>query len=164
MEFRVLSFDTKTGSLLVNFFTDVYPDGLTYNVDVPVENGAYLSGEALRSHIMSFAPYGQIERLVALRDNPPALPDIAIDGNVPVVGQTTIPLRVSMRQARLALLQAGYLDEVETAMASMPREAQIEWEFATEVVRSSQLVSGMTAALGLTEQNLDDLFTLAASL
>ena len=47
-----------------------------------------------------------------------------------------------MRQARLALLQAGLLDQVETALASIPDEvqrkaAQIEWEYATTVDRGS---------------------------
>lgn len=75
---------------------------------------------------------------------------------------------VTMRQARLALLQAGLLDSVNTAIATMQgvegEAARIEWEYASEVVRSSQLVSGLGAALGLTDQQLDDLFAVAATL
>ena len=79
----------------------------------------------------------------------------------PVVVQ--IPQRVEMAQARLALHESGYLASVETAMAAMPKDAQIEWEFRTHVSRQSPLVSAMQSLLSLTEQQLDDLFILAAS-
>jgi hypothetical protein len=71
MEYKITGFNPYAGSAQVNFFTAEFPEGLTYNVDVPVENGSYISGDALRSHIMAFAPYGQIARIVELRDNPP---------------------------------------------------------------------------------------------
>jgi hypothetical protein len=71
MQYKIIGFNAANGSALVNFFTAEYPDGLTYNVDIPVENGSYISGDALRSYIMAFAPYGQIARIVELRDNPP---------------------------------------------------------------------------------------------
>lgn len=75
-----------------------------------------------------------------------------------------VPTTVSMRQARLALLQAGHLATVDAAIASGGQADQIEWEYAATVERNSPLVSNMALALGLTEQALDDLFTLAASL
>lgn len=87
------------------------------------------------------------------------------DGSVftepaPVV---VIPTSVSMRQARLALLESGLLADVEAGLAGSAQEAQIEWEYATTVERSSGLVSTIASAMGLTEQQLDDLFTLAAT-
>lgn len=75
-----------------------------------------------------------------------------------------VPAVVSMRQARLALLQAGLLASVETAMAGASAADQIEWEYATEVRRDSPLVVSMTAALGWTAEQVDDLFRTAASL
>ena len=79
-----------------------------------------------------------------------------------------IPQSVSMRQARLALLGAGLLDAVDAAIAGMTgtegRAAQIEWEYASEVVRTSALVAGMGAALGMTDEQLDDLFLQASTL
>ena len=75
-----------------------------------------------------------------------------------------VPAAVSMRQARLALLAAGLLDQVETAMAGASAADQIEWEYATEVRRDSPLVASMTAALGWTAGQVDDLFVAAASL
>jgi len=71
---------------------------------------------------------------------------------------------VSMRQARLALLQAGLLTSVEEAVAAGDEAGKITWEYATEVRRDDPLVTKLSAALGLTEQQLDDLFTLAYSL
>ena len=75
-----------------------------------------------------------------------------------------IPTVVSMRQARLALLQSGLLETVNTAIAAGGEADKITWEYATEVNRTDALVSNMAAALGLTEAQLDQLFTLAASL
>lgn len=77
-------------------------------------------------------------------------------------------MAVSMRQARLALLDAGLLDQVEAAIAAMPgtagQAAQIEWEYATEVKRDSPLLAGLVQALQLDEDMLDLLFLTAAEL
>lgn len=86
-------------------------------------------------------------------------PDKVINGN--------IPTEVSMRQGRLALQQFGLLSTVNTIMANMPgaqgAAARIEWEYATSIKRDSQMVTGLTPYLGITEEQLDDLFLLAAS-
>lgn len=74
------------------------------------------------------------------------------------------PKTVTMRQARLALLQSGLLDAVESAVTGAGKAAQIEWEYSSEVHRDKALVKALTPALGLTEEQLDDLFALAASL
>ena len=89
-----------------------------------------------------------------------------IDGvfSEPVIPPTPIPTLVSMRQARLALLQSGLLATVDAAIAAGSEADQITWEYATEVDRNSPMVVNLSASLGLTEQQLDDLFTLAATL
>jgi hypothetical protein len=74
------------------------------------------------------------------------------------------PAVVSMRQARLALLQSSLLDQVTAAIAAGSQVDQITWEYATEVRREDPLVANLSAALGLTSQQLDNLFTLAATL
>lgn len=75
---------------------------------------------------------------------------------------------VTMRQARLALLQAGVLPLVESAIASMEspakEEAKIEWEYSQEVQRDKPFVQMLGASLGLTEEQLDNLFLLASTL
>jgi hypothetical protein len=75
------------------------------------------------------------------------------------------PKIVSMRQARLALLQAGLLSTVNTAIAAMTGDAgeaaRIEWEYATEVNRDKALVQSLALSLNLTETQLDNLFIAA---
>lgn len=74
------------------------------------------------------------------------------------------PAVISMRQARLALYQSGYLSQVNTLIASADEESKITWDYSSEVRRSHPLVAVMAAQLPLTSQQLDDLFTLAVSL
>ena len=88
-----------------------------------------------------------------------------VPGEVP---SDPVPVVVTMRQARLALLGAGLLAQVNTAVANMPGAegdaARIEWEYAQEVRRDSPLVAGLSAALGLTDETLDNLYKVAAEL
>lgn len=75
---------------------------------------------------------------------------------------------VTMRQARLALLQAGKLAAVETVIATLPspqkEAAKIEWEYANTVDRVSTLTSLLGSAAGMTEAEMDSLFAVAATL
>ena len=77
-------------------------------------------------------------------------------------------MKVTMRQARLALLQQNLLSQVESAIAGMqePEKSQvsIEWEYASTVERTSPWMSTMGAALGLTDEQLDQLFETASTL
>ena len=87
---------------------------------------------------------------------------------LPEPAPPAVPPSVTMRQARLALLGAGLLASVDAAIDSLPRPqkeaAKIEWEYATEVQRSSGLVPMMVVALGLDDAALDALFIGAAAL
>lgn len=74
-----------------------------------------------------------------------------------------VPSDVTMRQARLALLEQGLLATVDANMASATEADQIEWEYATYVYRDSALVSNMAASLGLTDTDIDNLFILAGT-
>ena len=86
----------------------------------------------------------------------------------PVAVVNGIPQSVSMRQARLALLGAGLLTAVTNAISALPEPAKsaalIEWEYSNEVWRSKGFVVDMAGVLGLTSQQLDDLFVAAAAL
>lgn len=72
--------------------------------------------------------------------------------------------KVSMRQARLALSRQGLLGQVQAGIDALSEESQIEWEYAGSVERNSPLVQSLGAALGLTDEQLDDLFKLAVTL
>jgi hypothetical protein len=74
------------------------------------------------------------------------------------------PSVVSIRQARLALLQLGLLSSVETAVVNANEATKISWEYTTEVRREDPLVQILSASLNLTPQDLDSLFILASTL
>ena len=93
------------------------------------------------------------------------------EGNItPIFDQpVTVPKLVTMRQAKLALLQVGMLDAVDTAIATIEddterKKAQIEWEYAQEVERDWPTMLAVTSAMGMTEAQVDELFVLAGSL
>src|SRR5574344_963967 len=75
-----------------------------------------------------------------------------------------VPQQVTMRQARLALLKAGLLDDVEVVIAAAGREAQLEWEYAAVVDRSNPAVAAVQQQEALTDAQIDDLFREAAKL
>lgn len=75
-----------------------------------------------------------------------------------------VPQQVTMRQARLALLNAGLLDDAEAAIASAGREAQLEWEYASVVERSNPVIAIVQQQQGVTDAQIDDLFREAAKL
>ena len=77
-------------------------------------------------------------------------------------------LVVTMRQARLALSQAGKLTAVNEAIAVMDEPdkttVSIEWEYGSTVERVSPWIDTMATALGMTGEEMDALFELAATL
>lgn len=71
---------------------------------------------------------------------------------------------VSMRRARLAMLQAGILDDVTAAVEQAGAAAQIEWEYAVEVRRDHPLIVALAAQLEMSDENVDALFEAAAQI
>lgn len=86
---------------------------------------------------------------------------------VPPEPVIAVPESVTMRQARLAMLGAGILDDVEALIQQMPgdegRAARIDWEYALDVRRDWPLINALGSQLGLTEQQIDELFIGAAA-
>ncbi len=74
-----------------------------------------------------------------------------------------VPTMLTPRQARLALLTVGLLDEVETLLAN-DKAMQIWWEYSLDIQRNHEHIVTMAGALGLTETQLDDLFIEGAKL
>ena len=105
-----------------------------------------------------------IERFGFTRADFPGAVAPALPAYVPP--PSDVPQAVTMRQARLALLAANMLTTVNTAIAAMPgaegEAARIEWEYATEVRRDWPALLTLQTALGLTEQQVNDLFISAA--
>lgn len=78
--------------------------------------------------------------------------------------KSKVPTTISIRQAKLALLQTGLLDDVEAAIAQADRAIQIEWEYAIEFKRDWPALISLASVIGLTDKQLDDLFILASNL
>lgn len=84
----------------------------------------------------------------------------------PVIPENPVPQSVSPLQAYLALDQAGVASAFE-AWASNPARSFAEKAFinrAQEWRRDDPVLSAGAAALGLTDEQLDGLFVLAATL
>ena len=81
------------------------------------------------------------------------------------IAAPAVPDSVTMRQARLALLQSGLLATVESEIALGTDEAmKIEWEYATEVKRDWPSLNNLAISLNISEAELDNLFILATTL
>lgn len=85
-----------------------------------------------------------------------------------VIVTPKVPEEVTMRQARLVLLQTGKLDLIESAIATMAgvqgQAARIEWEYSNTLKRNQPLVISMGSLLGLNTLQIDNLFILASTL
>jgi hypothetical protein len=79
------------------------------------------------------------------------------EANIPVI----IP-DISMRQARLALLADGLLDDVEAALSTP--EYKIWWEYSTVVERNNYLVNDVLKILGKSDEEIDQMFIGASQL
>jgi len=97
------------------------------------------------------------EETGAYKDDPAPVPTVA-----------GVPQKVTMRQARLALLGAGMLAGVDAAIDAMSEPtrsaARIEWEYSSEVQRYNGFVAALGPALGMTDEQMDALFIAAAKL
>ena len=76
--------------------------------------------------------------------------------------------QVTMRQARLALLESGKLDLVAPAIDQLSEpgrtKARIEWEFAQDVRKDWPLIQVLAPSIGLDAAALTALFNRAATL
>lgn len=90
---------------------------------------------------------GDYDSVLAALNPPPPLPEL------------------TMRQFRLGLLAAGLLDDVNAAIEALSEPdksvAKIEFEFASTVVRNNQFIAIMAGALGLPDNQVDDLWRMA---
>jgi len=94
--------------------------------------------------------------------------DLTEEQKESLLSSRRVKMNVSMRQARLALMQQGKLEDVQVALDALPEPqksvAITEWEYATTVERLSHWVIQLGSALGLDEAGLDELFKSASEL
>jgi hypothetical protein len=105
-------------------------------------------------------------RVWEVRDEAGTLIGINQQADEPAV----VPASVSARQIRLWLVAHGVsLAAVESAIDAIPDALQrdsvrVEWEYAPYVERSHPMLVPLAAALGLTEQQVDQAFFEASGL
>lgn len=75
-----------------------------------------------------------------------------------------VPEVVSRFQALAALWDAGFLSDVQAAMANAPPIAQLAFAETNEWWRNSAMIEAMAAGLGLDNADVDDLFRAAAKI
>lgn len=107
-------------------------------------------------------------------DDGDALLALIADGHAPVpdpLSPTASPpvapstFSVSKAQGKLALRAAGLLDQVKQMVAdSDDEELQIWWEDASSWDRSSKYIAAFAQKLGLSDQQVTDLFTAASQI
>jgi len=76
------------------------------------------------------------------------------------------PNRCTPRQFRLALIDSGYdINQIQLMLENIPDETErkkalVEWEYSIEILREHPLISTFAVQLGLSEDDLDNLFFL----
>lgn len=77
---------------------------------------------------------------------------------------TIPPIQVSLRQARLALLAIGKLDQANEAAHNAGDMVKVAWEFSNYIRRDDPGVIALSASIGIDSDALDQLFIEAAKL
>lgn len=82
---------------------------------------------------------------------------------------TPVPLAVSPRQIRVALVMSGIpISTIEAMLNALPEPdktvAKITWEYTIEFNRNHPMLLTLAPLLGLSSAQLDSLFILAATL
>ena len=79
------------------------------------------------------------------------------------------PSQCTPRQFRLALIDSGYdLNQIQSMLENISditerKKALVEWEYSIEIKRDHPLINTFSLQLGLTENDLDNLFFLTQS-
>lgn len=96
--------------------------------------------------------------------------DPVFDGQVVIVtaqysaAPDIVPAVITPLQVRLALNQAGLRAQVNAYVATLSQDEQDKWEYATTIERTNATLVAGTSALGMSVQQVDQLFQLAVGL
>lgn len=77
--------------------------------------------------------------------------------------EMSVPQTISPRQARLILLKYELLDDIESMIAT-DRTLGIWWEYSIEIKRNEQILIDACNTMGITEEQLDNMFIEASKL
>lgn len=80
----------------------------------------------------------------------------------PVVPQVVVPQSVSKYQAKMALLEFGLFEQVESfVQQSTDLALKIAWNDASNFYRDNAFIASLAVQFNLTDQQVDDLFIAA---
>lgn len=151
------------GELAVEFWnrTDQHPESL----NVPLEGAGQV---APKQPVPPKPDYDSLTQYVELDGTAWVVHDMTEAQRQQALDDWRNKTSITPRQARLALLNEGKLDDLELAFAQLPQDAQdraiVEWEYASKIERSSAWVNEVGGLLGYTADDLDALFTSAHNL
>lgn len=77
--------------------------------------------------------------------------------------KSQVPQAITPLQAKLQLLKLGLLDEVESLVTG-DRTSQLYWEYASVVERDNAVLLLMANGIGLTSEQVDEMFIAASKL
>ena len=118
----------------------------------------FLSDDDIANGGMELLPFGCVE---ITEEEAESLRAAKLENN-PI----QIPQEVTRFQARAALYQSGLFEAVEAEIAKPETDIMLKlaWQDALTFKRNSSFVTGMAAILELSEEQLDQLFVLAAGI
>lgn len=116
----------------------------------------------MRFHVITNAETGEVREVPYTPEE-----EVAADA-AEQAAAVAVPDRVNNSQMRAALAVGGLLAGIEAFLDSLPEPARtvarIGWDYGNEIYRVSPLVQAAQAALGLTDEQVDGLFRLAATI
>lgn len=89
------------------------------------------------------------------------------DGNPQIIAFENAPaiiFAVSARQFKLQLLAVGLLDAVNAWVSGQSREVQIAFEYSGTFVKNSPMMIAGFAAMGFTDEQIEEFFSAASEL
>lgn len=90
--------------------------------------------------------------------------DSKLDAALAAFSPAPVPASVTPLQMRKALRHLGLKATVDAYVATLDEEAAEEWEYALAIERGNATLQAAAAGLGMTDEQADDLFRLAASM
>ena len=81
----------------------------------------------------------------------------------PKLNENNVPLSITPLQAKLQLLEIGLLDEVEE-LVKQDRKVEFYWTNDQKFNKDDEILKTMATALGLTSEQLADLFLQASQI
>ena len=70
IQYKILYFYEDTGSIVVNYYCDEFPDGLNFNIDVQIVDNKYPTLEEIYSLILQYKPTVQLQRMLNIQNAP----------------------------------------------------------------------------------------------